>query len=316
MKKIKLHNLNNTQTMNTKKKLKIGCYGEVLWDVFNNEKKIGGAPLNVALRIKSFGYATSMISCVGNDADGENILKYLKEQKLNTDGIIINEEFPTGLVTVLLDDKGSATYTINYPSAWDKISYTDTLKDIAISTDAFIYGSLACRDEISRTTLYKLLNTPAYKVFDVNLRKPHYTQKTLEELMFKADFIKFNDEELPEIALALGSGSNNLKENIMFISEKTNTKAICVTLGKDGALLLWNNQFYSNTGYTITVADTVGAGDSFLASIITKLLSGSNPQSAIDFACAVGSLVASKHGANPIIEESEIETILNSKRQL
>ena len=128
--------------------------------------------------------------------------------------------------------------------------------------------------------------------------------------MQKADFIKLNDEELPEIATAFGFNSESIEESMQFIAKNTNAKAICVTRGKDGALLLWNGEFYSNPGYTVTVADTVGAGDSFLATLVTKLLTGTPPQQAIDFACAVGSLVASKPGANALITDVEIEQIM------
>ena len=131
--------------------------------------------------------------------------------------------------------------------------------------------------------------------------------------MNKADFIKFNDEEILEIASVLGFQSDNLEENIQFISEKTNTKSICVTLGKHGSLLLWNGNIYQHGGYPVKVADTVGAGDSFLASLIAKLLSDKNPETALDFASAVGALVASYSGANPKLRNEEIEDFLKEK---
>ncbi|MDR6763242.1 fructokinase [Flavobacterium sp. 2755] len=299
--------------MSNEKKLKAIAYGEVLWDVFTNEKKIGGAPLNVALRMRSLGCDVAMISCVGNDEDGKAIIETVKDLGLETASIITSEDFPTGLVNVTLDKTGSATYEIKYPSAWDKIILNNEARKLTNDADVLIYGSLVCRDEVSRKSLEELLQTNTYKVFDVNLRKPHYTYEILEQLMKSANFVKFNDEEILEIASVLNFPHTNLKENMNFISSLADVKGICVTRGKDGALLLWEGVFYENNGYPIVVADTVGAGDSFLATLVTSLLTDKKPQQALDFACAMGALVAGSPGANPKISLSDIENIMKEK---
>ncbi|RBN50467.1 carbohydrate kinase family protein [Flavobacterium psychrolimnae] len=296
--------------MNNGKKLNAVAYGEVLWDVFANEKKIGGAPLNVALRMKTLGCEVAMISCVGNDEDGEAIISQVKSLGLKTDAIIKSEDFPTGLVNVTLNERGSASYEISYPSAWDKIVLNDLARNSVNNADVLIYGSLVCRDQVSRQALEELLELKIYKVFDVNLRKPHYSYEMLEQLMHSADFIKFNDEELLEITAAMESPFTSLEDNMNFIAERTKVKAICVTRGKHGALLMWEGQLYENEGYPVEVADTVGAGDSFLAALIASLLTGIAPQTAIDFACAVGALVAEAPGANPEISNSRIENLM------
>lgn len=297
------------------KKINAVSYGEVLFDVFGDEKKIGGAPLNLALRTASFGFPVSMISAVGNDEDGKVICDYISENQIDTSGIVTTSEYDTGIVQVTLNDRGSATYEIKFPSAWDFIELNDDVSNIVKNADVFFFGSLICRNDVSRNTLFSLLdsNPKMFKVFDVNLRKPFYNIELLEQLMNKADFIKFNDEEILEIASKLNFLSENLEENIRFISEKTNTNSICVTLGKHGSLLLWNGKMYQHGGYHVKVTDTVGAGDSFLASLIAKLLSDNNPEAALDFASAVGALVASYSGANPKIESSEIENFLTQK---
>lgn len=296
--------------MNNGENLKAVAYGEVLWDVFANEKKIGGAPLNVALRMKTLGCEVAMISCVGKDEDGKAIIDQVKSLGLETNAIMETEDFATGLVNVTLNERGSASYEISYPSAWDKIVLNDSAKNLAANADVLIYGSLVCRDEVSRQSLEELLQTNAYKVFDVNLRKPHYSYEILEQLMHSANFIKFNDEELLEIAAAMQSPFVSLEDNVHFIAEKNKVTAMCVTKGKHGALLMWEGQLYENGGYPVEVADTVGAGDSFLAALITSLLTGKAPQTAIDFACAVGALVAEAPGANPEISNSKIENLM------
>ena len=150
-----------------------------------------------------------------------------------------------------------------------------------------------------------------YKVFDLNLRPPYYNKEVLIDLMNKADFIKFNDEELYEASGYLDSKYKSMEQNISYISKKTNTNHICVTKGHHGAVLLYNDTFYYNSGYKIKVIDTVGAGDSFLGSLISQLLHKVTPQKAIDFACAVGALVAQSEGSNPVLLNSDIDAFIN-----
>lgn len=289
--------------------IKATCFGEVLWDVFPTHKKIGGAPLNVAVRLESMQNETSIISKIGNDKKGRKLIDFLRINNVDTTGVQIDSEFKTGKVKVVLDDSGSASYTINHPRAWDKIELTTIAQNLTEDADAFIYGSLASRDEVSRNTLYQLLKIAKYKVFDVNLRKPHYTAEVLSHLMKEADFIKFNDDEIYEIADLIGSSSPSFDQTVLFIAEQTNTKCICVTRGSQGAVLYFDGVFYYNSGYQVVVVDTVGAGDSFLATLINKIMKKADPQDALDYACAIGALVASHEGANPIIEEEEITNL-------
>ncbi|ROI03253.1 carbohydrate kinase [Chryseobacterium sp. G0240] len=294
--------------------LKAVSFGEILFDVFGEEKKVGGAPLNLALRTRSFGFSVTMISAVGNDKNGQELKKYIAENRVNIDTIITQQEHETGIVQVNLNERGSATYNIQFPSAWDFIEINADIKKAVWQADIFFFGSLACRNTVSKDTLFELLksNPDMYKVFDVNLRAPHYTIELLKELMDISDFIKFNDDEILEIASALGLQSDSLEENILFIAENTHTKAICVTRGKHGSILLWEGAFYYHEGFVVKVVDTVGAGDSYLAALIAKLISDKQPQKALDFASAIGAVVASRPGANPEIESSEIEKLMES----
>jgi len=289
---------------------KIVCFGEVLFDVFPTHRKIGGAPLNVGLRMASLGIDTQIISRIGQDEIGNELLDFVKENGVSTDAIQVDTTFATGEVLVQLDEKGSASYTINYPVAWDKIEATPEAQNVVANADALVFGSLVCRDNTSYQSLLTLLNSAKYKIFDVNLRAPFYTKELLLDLMNKADFIKFNDDELYEISAYLSSPFHSLEQNIQFIAEKTNTNHICVTKGSHGAVLLYDNQLFYNSGYKIKVADTVGAGDSFLAGLLTKLLTGVTPQNAINFACALGALVAQNEGANPKISPETISEFM------
>ena len=284
------------------------CFGEVLWDNFGREKKMGGAPLNLSIRLNSFGIKTSIISQVGNDSFG-NKLKILIKKKITTQLISTIDNFPTSEVKVIVNKKGEAKYDITYPCAWDKIKVIKLYQDAVKKSNMLIFGSLASRDEVSRKTLFNLINLSKFNVFDVNLRPPHFSYTTLINLMKKSDFIKFNEEELEIISKKLGSNFNSINDNIKYISKKTKTKMICVSKGENGAVLFINNKYYYQSGFKVKVIDTVGSGDSFLATILEGLISKKPYDVVLKKACAIGAIVASKKGANPIIKDDEIKKL-------
>ena len=293
------------------KKIKAVCFGEILYDVFPTKERIGGAPLNVASRLSSMGIETQMISKVGVDERGDALLRYLNSRNIEAGNIFKDKKYSTGIVNVSLSSNGSATYKIKYPSAWDKIEFNDGMLESVSNADVLIYGSLVCRDEISRGTLFKLIKKAKFRVLDFNLRPPYYSKELLVSLMGHADFIKFNDDELFEIAELLGSKYNSLEQNLFFIAKKSNAISICVTKGRHGAVMMHKKKLYYNSGYKVKVKDTVGAGDSFLATLIAKLLQREQPQDSLDQACAMGALVAGKEGANPVIREEVLPSFMS-----
>ena len=290
---------------------KIVCFGEVLWDVFPKHKKIGGAPLNVALRLQTFQNEVALISCLGDDKLGNELLLELQKHRISSLYIQKIKAYKTSTVSISLDKNGSASYFINHPCAWDNIQVNDKLNSLVKSSEAFIFGSLIARSNTSRNTLLKLLTFSKFSVFDVNLRPPHYDISSIQVLMNAANFIKFNDDELKEISVNLGCQSASIEQTILFIANKTNTTSIAVTLGSKGAILFFEERFFYCKGYQVEVADTVGSGDSFLATLIDVLLKRKDAQLAIDKACAVGALVAKNRGANPKISGIEIDALMN-----
>lgn len=279
--------------------MKISSFGEVLWDDFPGGKALGGAPLNVLVRLASFGADCSIISRRGRDADGEELLRQIATRNVAADLVQTDEEHATSLVKVLLKPDGSASYDIVYPCAWDKISATDAALARVAESDVLVYGSLSGRDPVSRAALEQILPAARFRVLDVNLRKPHYDTERVCELMKQADLVKLNDDELYELAEAFGSPYRSLEQNMRYLAGHTGTPHLCVTLGAHGAVYLNNGLFHAHHGYRVKVADTVGSGDSFLAGFIFKLLSGSPPEEILAFACAMGALNASLHGATP-----------------
>ena len=293
------------------KKLKAVCFGEILFDIFPSKERIGGAPLNVATRLSSLGIETEMISKVGDDIKGEELLAYLKSNKIQTDTMQKDAVHPTGQVKVTLSASGSATYEIEHPAAWDHITTTEEMLKTVKQADFFVFGSLVCRDEVSRKTLFDLLPKAKYNILDLNLRPPNYSKELLIKLMEYTDFIKFNDDELFEVADMLGSRYNSLEQNLLFMAVKFPERTICVTKGRHGAVLLKDKKLYYNSGYKVKVKDTVGAGDSFLGTLIASLMTGESPQGSLDFACAMGAMVAAHEGANPKLDGESIRDFMD-----
>lgn len=292
---------------------KITAFGEILWDNLPTGKVLGGAPVNLLTHLAALGADCSVISRCGNDADGAALREAIRRKHVAIDFIQTDPQLATSQVLVQLNDEGCAHYDIVYPCAWDKIQAGEAAKTRVAQSDVFIFGSLSVRDAVSRQALAELLPHASFKIFDVNLRPPHYRLADLRDMMRQADFIKLNDDELHEIATALGSPYRSIEQNIRFIAEHTHTHQICVTLGKHGALYFCDGELFAHYGYRVTVADTVGAGDSFLAGFIHQYLQRKPPQEILAFACALGSLVASRHGATPEVSLAEIEAMMNPR---
>lgn len=293
--------------------MKVSSFGEVLWDNLPSGKVLGGAPMNVVARLASFGVDANMISGYSNDADGEALLREMVVRNVPTNLMQLTPDYATSVVEVTLNSSGSASYDIVYPCAWDKIQINDAHIACVAESDALIYGSLATRDDVSRKALETLLPHAKFKIFDVNLRKPHYETNRLINMMKQADLIKLNDDELFELADELGSPYYSTEQNIRFIADVTHTHHICVTLGGHGALYFREGEFFAHHGFRVKVADTVGAGDSFLAGFVYKLLQGEQPQDILTFACALGALVASKHGATAEVPMADILRFIDPK---
>jgi fructokinase len=275
------------------------CFGEILWDAFGDEKVAGGAPMNVARHLAQQGANVSFASRVGSDESGNGLIDFLRSGGLYSDLIQMDDKLPTCEVTVQLDKDGHATYVFPPVVSWDNIQPAPQLTETAKRATAIIYGILACRQTTTKETLVNLLKeTSALKVFDVNLRPPHYTMETLETLMKTADVIKMNDDE----ADLLSASGNTLEEKILLLHNTNKAKTICVTRGAHGAIVWHNNEFVEHPGFKVNVVDTVGAGDSFLATFINGLLNRLPMPEILERACKVGAFVAGKRGANPIYE--------------
>ena len=287
------------------------CFGEILWDKLPSGNKPGGAPMNVAIHLHKHGISSKLISSIGNDENGERLTEFLLQQGLETDHIQKHSTLPTGVVDVKLDLEKQASYTIVKPVAWDEIYYQENHSELVSKAGALVFGSLACRSSISSETLLKLLDNSKLTIFDMNLRPPHFENHVLQDLINRCDILKINEDELKYLESNYHLEKGNAENQLFQLSELTRTNTICVTLGNKGALVLHDGKIYKHPGFSVTVVDTVGAGDAFLASFISGFLQNFLMDQNLARSCATGALVASKQGANPAYDLSEVLEISN-----
>lgn len=291
-------------------KYKIICFGEMLWDMLPTGKMPGGAPMNVAIQLKNMGNNAVIISRVGTDDLGNELLRFIKDNGLSTQFIQHGQTHLTGVVKVNVEDKNNVSYKIVKPVAWDYIGVENDALEAVKHADCFVFGSLSARSEETFNTLKKLLEVAKFKVLDINLRPPYYDKETIEFLLKNTDLLKLNHLELEEIS-AWFFPQGTVQENLHQLSELFNIDTICVTLGEEGAMLLHQQEFFQSPGFEVEVVDTIGSGDSFLASFISNFLQNVALENALVEACAVGAWVATHHGASPLISKEEIQLIMN-----
>ncbi len=284
--------------------------GEALWDVLPEGKKIGGAPANFAYHVSQFGLNSRVVSAVGDDKLGEEILENFKAKNLNM--CISQVPYPTGTVLVELDEEGVPQYEIKENVAWDNIPYTDELKEIARHTKAVCFGSLAQRSIVSRTTINDFINdipaeNDALKVFDINLRQSFYTKDIIRNSIKQCNILKINDEELVAVSRLFGYPGIDLQDKCWLILGKYNLKMLILTCGINGSYVFTPGNFSFQETPVVEVADTVGAGDSFTAAFIASILNGKSVAEAHERAVKVSAYVCTQNGAMPQLPEELIK---------
>lgn len=294
---------------------KILCIGEILWDALPDGLFLGGAPLNVAAHLKQFGHECAVASRVGDDELGREIERRLERKQLSPEYIQRDDTLPTGFVIVSLDSQRVPTFEIVQPSAWDAIGLTPELMDAAGRCSALIFGSLAQRTPVSRKTIQTLIAKAPLRVFDVNFRPPFVDREVIEEGMRISEIVKLNDDELRGMA-EWYDFNGELDRCAEALASEFDIHTLCVTRGAHGALLLHNGMKYDHPGCTVAVEDTVGSGDAFLASLVDSYLEDmlADPASAIARANATGAFVASRRGATPRLNQSDISELMSQTK--
>ncbi|MFR9556153.1 MAG: carbohydrate kinase [Rikenellaceae bacterium] len=281
--------------------------GELLWDILPDGKKIGGAPGNFAYHASQFGYKSAVVSAVGSDKLGDEIVDNIREKGL--DKYVERVAYPTGSVQVTLDDNGVPIYYIKENVAWDNIPFTTKLEELAQQTLAVTFGSLAQRNIVTRETIEKFLDAmpddgERYKIFDINLRQGFYTRETICKSMERCNILKINDEELVAISRMFGYPGIDLQDKCWILLAKYKLEMLILTCGVNGSYVFTPGNVSFVATPKVQVADTVGAGDSFTATFISSLLSGESVKEAHMKAVRVSAYICTQHGAMPIIPEN------------
>ncbi|WP_081168206.1 PfkB family carbohydrate kinase [Niastella populi] len=292
---------------------KLVCYGELLWDLLPAGEWPGGAPMNVAYHLHKLKCDTTLISRVGKDKHGAGLIALLSQWGMSTDYISTNRYHPTGIVYAHAGDGHEMKYDIVFPSAWDHIIWDERFTSLMQDSEYLVFGSLACRNHTSANTLFALLEAAKTKVLDINLRPPHFSYQVVEQLLHKANILKLNLEEL-ELIAGRYAALHTVADKVQLLQDRFGIGTIVVTLGASGAMLNMDGNIYRHPGYRIQVADTVGSGDAFLAGMLSKLIDAAPPAAMLDFACAMGALIASYTGACPNYHAGEIEKVKNFSR--
>lgn len=301
--------------MKNSNQISVACYGEVLWDLFpGKQKSAGGAPFNVAYNLSRMGINARVISSVGDDTLGAEIIKKIKGWNMPTHSIQLNKDYPTSSVIATFDDHMEAHYDIVTNVAWDFIEVLPKDLQLISSEDAFVFGSLATRNIQSKNTLFTLLENSSYNVFDINLRKPHYDLNVIKDLLHKSHLAKFNKAELLLLIEYLDKSYTSEEDIVSYIQDIFKLREVIVSKGSKGALYATDGQFHLYPAVDIVVADTVGSGDAFLAGFLSKRLEETASIDAImKQAVNLGAYITSKEGACPEYKKIDFELFANKK---
>ncbi|MEO6005478.1 MAG: PfkB family carbohydrate kinase [Opitutus sp.] len=278
------------------------CFGEVLWDCLPKGIFLGGAPLNVAYHLAKQHVHAIPLSAVGCDFLGDEVVRRLDAWDMDHRGITRDPTHPTGTVSAMLDAGGSASYEIARNVAWDHIKVAPWIERMRAKPDAILFGTLALRSSNNRAVLRRALTTwpEAVRVVDLNFRPPFDSQKVTAFALAQAQLVKLNNLELARLTGKKGDTSKAVVEGARRLSDQYELPRICVTAGEHGAGLWWDGQWHWENARRIKVRDTVGAGDAFLAGLLTALfVRRAPPEAALAYACRIGEFVASQDGATP-----------------
>ncbi len=280
---------------------RVVCFGEVLWDCLPGGRVPGGAPLNVAYHLCKAGCDATVVSAVGDDELGRELLAIMNQWELETSRINIHDHLPTGTVEVALED-GIPSYSIRNGVAWDEISWDANASVMSeAEPSAIVFGSLAQRTHFNRESLEALLSQypRAMRVFDVNLRPPDIDLPRIDELLGCADLVKLNIEEF-EFLTQGQTSKNSLESRAREFADRYDCKKVCITRGKDGAAFLENDIWTEVQATPVNAVETVGAGDAFLASLLASIgRDNLDRVEALNRSTKLAGYVATQPGATP-----------------
>jgi fructokinase len=278
-------------------------FGEVLWDLFPEGPRMGGAPSNFACHAARLGQAVSLLSAVGEDELGERALWEVSRLGVAVDLVGRMADLRTGTVEVLAGPEGPR-YRIAAPAAWDAIAWNEATERVVAGARLFYFGTLAQRATLSRETLRRCLEVASEhgvrRFLDVNLRTPYYDASIIRESVERCTVLKLSDEELDTVLESCGVGRGGTSiDALQALRDRFGLEAVVLTRGPKGALLFTQDRVVEQSGFPVEVVDTVGAGDAFSARLAVGLVSGEEIEKTVEEACRLASRVCSRRGAVP-----------------
>ncbi len=278
--------------------------GEALWDCLPEGRKFGGAPANFAYHVGQFGWHSVVVSAVGNDELGDEIMQIVRS--VNLDNRIARVIQPTGTVQVTLSGDGIPTYEICEDVAWDNIPWSEDLEALAKKTRAVCFGSLAQRSAGSRDTIMRFIDAmdiDTERIYDINLRQHFYSMEVIEDSLRRATILKLNEEEIVVVAELLGLSGSEEEKCRQILARYPKLKMVILTYGAVGSYVFSPSVTSYQPTPKVQVADTVGAGDSFTATFIAQYIKGKSIQDAHRIAVQASAFVCTQNGAMPKFPE-------------
>ena len=289
------------------------AFGEILWDVLPSGKILGGAPGNFSFRLTQEGYDVKLVSRVGKDDLGDELVSELSKRNLNLSLLQVDSDIPTGTVPVTVNAEGNPSFTITKDVAYDYIELTDELEAAAKTSDLLCFGTLVQRSPLTQNTLYSIIDLFADRprLLDINLRKDCYTDETIFNSLSKCSIVKLNNQEVDVVSKILVLPAADYKMFAKSLLERLPNIELClITLGENGVFAASKDgTTVSVAGYSVTVSDTIGAGDSFTAGFVAKFLDGKSLEECCEYGNRIGALAATKQGGMGEISREEITSL-------
>lgn len=239
--------------------------GEILFDVYNNDKKLGGAPFNFIYHIIKLTGEGKFISRIGNDENGDEILNFFNSKNISPNHLQTDKQHPTGIAAANLDEKKIPHWIIGRNSAYDYIETKSDIEEIIRNSDCLYFGTLAQRNSVSRKTIQSLFKREIKYFCDLNIRQDFFTKEIIELSLKTSDVLKLNNDELLLLNNLFLYDKYDLIASAVQLKNFFNIDLLCVTCGENGSYLFKGDEIDYYKSVIDEAIDTVGAGDAYSA---------------------------------------------------